>query len=80
VVFTQTIFCHSFIYFLFFAVGMQNPNVIVVDTGKLMDEETPNHNYANNQNGVWQQTNGTLKHPTMGNGGENFLLVSFKFL
>lgn len=74
------IYCHRIFIKYVFAVGMQNPNVIVVDTGKLMDEETPNHNYANNHNGVWQQTNGTLKHPNMGNGGENFSLVSFTFL
>ncbi|XP_059474933.1 uncharacterized protein LOC132196369 [Neocloeon triangulifer] len=49
--------------------GMQNPNVIVVDTGKLMDEEAPAHNYANNHNGLWQQTNGTLKHPHLAGGG-----------
>ncbi|XP_065342515.1 uncharacterized protein LOC135941146 isoform X2 [Cloeon dipterum] len=49
--------------------GMQNPNVIVVDTGKLMDEEVPNHSYANTHNGMWQQANGTLNHPHLVSGG-----------
>jgi hypothetical protein len=49
---------------------MQNPNVIVVDTGKLMDEEAPSQNYANNQNLMWHQANGTLKHPNLVSGGE----------
>jgi len=53
--------------FLFVLVGMQNPNVIVVDTGKLMEEEAPSG--VQNGGGIWQQTNGALNHPNLVSGG-----------